>query len=261
MQNLTYKQHKQVGIITMNYDAKRNALSKNLCQEIIMQLSEIDKQKTRVVILTANANAKVWSAGHDIRDFKTNGEDPINYTSYFSQLLRAVTDYPLPIIAMINGSVWGGACELAISCDILIGTSKATFAITPAKLGFAYNLSGLQRYLNILSSNVIKELFFTAETISAERALQIGLLNHLVEEQELEDYCLAMAEQIAANALQSISIVKKQLNILQGVHRVSTETIETNDAERAEIHAGRDFEEGLDAFFAKRVPIFTESVK
>ena len=79
----------------------------------------------------------------------------------------------MPVIAMIEGSVWGGACELAITCDLVIATPDATFAFTPARLGVPYNTAGILNMMKSIGMPLLKEMLFTARPISAERALQL----------------------------------------------------------------------------------------
>jgi len=108
------------------------------------------------------------------------------------------------VIAMLEGTVWGGACELAMVCDILIGTEKTSFAITPARLGVPYNPTGMLHVINVIGLTTAREMFFTGQPVPAPRALQVGLLNHLVPVAELEDFTLEMARRIARNSPISI---------------------------------------------------------
>ena len=105
--------------------------------------------------------------------------------------------------------MWGGTCETAMACDIIVAAPHATFALTPAKLGVPYNVSGMLTFLNSASLRIIKEMAFTAKPISAERALQAGLINHLVAPEDLEPFTYAMAADIVANAPLSIAVMKE----------------------------------------------------
>ena len=119
---------------------------------------------------------------------------------------------------MIEGGVWGGACETAMACDIIVAAPNATFALTPAKLGVPYNVSGMLTFLNSASLRIIKEMAFTAKPIPAERALHAGLINHLVALEDLERFTYAMAADIVDNAPLSIAVMKEELRILAGAH-------------------------------------------
>ena len=119
--------------------------------------------QVRVVVLRAAAGAKVFSAGHDVRELPTNGRDPLTYDDPVRRVIRMIELFPAPVIAMVEGSVWGGACELVMSCDMIVASEDSTFAVTPAKLGMPYNISGVQNFLNTGGMPLCKEMLFTAQ--------------------------------------------------------------------------------------------------
>lgn len=256
MEFILTEQQDNIGIITLNNDRKRNALGRALISELIRALNEMIHQRLRVVIIRANPGAKVWSAGFDITDLPQPGRDPLSYFDPLEQAIRAIQRCPAPVIAMMEGSVWGGACELALVCDLLIGTPGATFAITPAKIGIPYNPSGILHVLNVLGMAVAKEMFFTAQPLSAERAESLGILNHLVPPEELEAFTLKLAGQIAANSPTSISVMKEQLRILGNALPLSPETFERIQGLRRLVYDSQDYLEGQKAFLEKRKPVF-----
>ncbi len=248
-----------VATITLNHDAKRNALSRALIEELDAALQEFKATKARVLILRANPTAKVWSAGHDLTELPKpgSGADPLSYLDPMERVIRAVEHFPAPVIAMLNGGVWGGAFELAIVCDLLIGTPRVSFAITPTKIGLPYNSTGLIHFINALGVNIVKEMFFTARPITAERALQLGILNFLVGEDELETFTYDMAHGIAANSPLSIACIKEQLRILGNAHALSPETFERIQSLRQAVIDSRDYLEGTRAILEKRRPVFS----
>jgi len=127
---------------------------------------------------------------------------------------------------MIEGSVWGGGCDLICICDIAVGSHSAAFAITPAKLGLPYNSTGILHFINVVGPRIAREMFFTAKPITAERALQVGLLNHLVPSEDLERFTYDMASQITENSPLAIAVIKEQLRLLGDSHPLSPETFE-----------------------------------
>ena len=175
----------KVGILTLNNTQKLNALSSKLVEDIVEALGNFQKEQIHIVILRAPEGAKVWSAGHDVKELPLKLRDPLSYYDSLEVLLRTVEEYPGPVIAMVHGSVWGGACDLIMTCDMVIADKTAKFAMTPAKLGVPYNSTGILHFMNRLPINIAKEMFFTAELMSSERALNVGIINHLVEEEEL----------------------------------------------------------------------------
>jgi methylmalonyl-CoA decarboxylase len=157
---------------------------------------------------------------------------------------------------MLEGSVWGGACELAFVCDILIGTENTSFAITPARLGIPYNLTGILHVLNKIGMSLAREMLCTAQPVNAERAARLGVLNHLVPVVELEDFTYAMATRIAQNSPISISVMKEQLQILGNALPLSPEAFERIQALRRLVYDSQDYLEGQQAFLEKRPPVF-----
>lgn len=246
----------KIGTITFNNDKKRNCLSQALLEKLIAALREFKHQKARVLILRANKGARVWSSGLDIRELPRPGRDPLSYNDPLEQVMRSIQRFPAPVMAMIEGSVWGGACDLAFICDILIGTPNTSFAMTPAKVGIPYNPSGVLHFINIVGLHIAKEMFFTAQPIDAARALQLGILNHLVPAEELEDFTGQMARQIAGNSPLSISVIKEQLRLLASSYPLSPETFERIQGLRRQVYDSKDYLEGKSAFLEKRPPAF-----
>ena len=245
-----------VGIITLDNARKRNALSRAMVEELIAALQAFGEQRLRVVILRAAAGSDVWSAGHDVSELPEGGRDPLGWDDPLRHLVREIENFPAPVIAMVEGSVWGGACETVFACDLIIASPGASFAITPARLGVPYNIGGMLTFLNASSMRIAKEMAFTARPLSAERAERLGMVNHVVPSEELEAFCMAMAKDIAANAPLSISVMKEQLRILAGAHMMSPQGFERIQGLRRLVYDSADYREGLAAFKEKRTPKF-----
>jgi methylmalonyl-CoA decarboxylase len=208
------------------------------------------------VVIRAAAGVKVWSSGFDINELPVSGRDPLSYNDPLEQALRAIQLFPAPVIAMIEGSVWGGACDLSFICDIAIGCPTSAFAITPAKIGVPYNSTGILHFINVVGPRMTREMFFTARPIDAERALHVGILNHLVPTEELEAFSYAMAAQIAENSPLAIAVIKEQLRLLGNSHPLSPETFERIQGLRRRAYDSADYVEGKNAFYEKRKPVF-----
>lgn len=247
-----------IGIITLTHDAKRNALCQALIDQLIADLAGFEQRRVRAVVLRARAGAKVWSAGHDVSELPRSGRDPLAYNDPLEQGVRAVRKFPAPVLAMIDASVWGGAVELASSCDLLIGTRNATFALTPARLGVPYNPAGILRIMSSIGASlVVRELFFTARPLSAERALSLGVLNHLVEPEALEPFTLELAGEIAQNSPLSIQVIKEQIRLLSDATSLSPGTFERIQGLRRRVYDSQDYREGITAFLEKRKPTWS----
>lgn len=247
----------QIGTIILDNPEKRNALSHTLIESVIAALEAFEAADVRVVILRAQPGVKVWSSGHDVYELPAGGRDPLGWDDPLRELVRAIEECPAPVIAVIEGGVWGGACEVVFACDLIIAAPSATFAVTPAKLGVPYNVSGMLTFMNACPMRIVKEMVFTAKPISAQRAESLGIINHMVPSKDLESFARAIAETIAQNAPLSISVMKEQLRMLAGAHPMSPRRFERVQGLRRFVWESEDYEEGLRAFKQKRKPRFS----
>jgi methylmalonyl-CoA decarboxylase len=244
-----------IGTIILNRPEKRNALSHALIEEALAALAEFQNSRVRVVVLTATVAGGVWSAGHDITELP-RGEDPLAYSDPLEQLLRNVRRFSAPVIAMINGSVWGGATDLVMNCDIVVGDENCSFAITPTNLGLPYNTTGLLQFMRRLPLNFVKEMFFTAAPMSAVSAAQWGILNHLLPAEELRAFTYKLAETVASKAPLAVSAAKEQLRALVEADPITPEVFERIQYLRRQVYSSADYLEGIRAFHEKRKPAF-----
>jgi methylmalonyl-CoA decarboxylase len=245
-----------IGTITLNRDDRRNALCEAMVLAFAAALKSFTSAGVRCVVLRAKPGSKVWSAGHDIDELPAAGLDPLVWRDPLRKLVREIETFPAPIIAMVEGSVWGGACETVFACDLTIAATEATFAATPAKLNVPYNVGGLLTFLNAANLRIAKEMLFTAAPVPAERLCRLGVINHVVPIGELESATYALARQIAANAPLAISVMKEQLRILAGAHTMSPEDFERIQGLRRVVYNSQDYVEGIRAFKEKRKPVY-----
>ena len=248
--------HGQVGVISLDDERTRNALSAQMSGGIIAALENLRAGGVRVIVLRAAAGLRVWSAGHDIDELPRGGRDPLGYNDPLEQLIRAIRTFPAPVIAMVHGSVWGGAFDLVLSCDLVVADETATFAITPANLGLPYNTAGLLHFLGRLPINLIKEMFFTAASLDALRARRWLVVNHVVESADLEEFTFDLAATIASKSPMAIAVIKEQLRVLTDYQPIAAQVYERVQGLRREAYDSHDYLEGLKAFEEKRPPVF-----
>jgi methylmalonyl-CoA decarboxylase len=246
-----------IGTITLDNSKKLNALSHDLVDGIINALKRLEEAQARVAILRAQPGARVWSAGHDIGELPEGGRDPLGWDDPLRHLVRTIETCRLPVIALVEGGVWGGAVETVLACDIIIASPDATFAVTPARLGVPYNVSGMMTFMSAASLRIVKELAFTAAPISAERAERIGMINHVIDHAEIEAFTQSMAATIAGNAPLSIAVMKEQLRVLAGAKAITPRGFEKVQGLRRIVYDSHDYHEGICAFKEKRQPVFT----
>ena len=145
---------------------------------------------------------------------------------------------------------------MAATCDILVGTPSATFAITPAKLGIAYNIAGLSHFIDVIPVHVFKEMLFTANPITAEEAYRLGFLNRLVDPGKLEETTMEIARTIASRAPLYIKLLRKEMQKLTSGPSLKADEFEEIQGMRKTVYKSNDFKEGVKAFFEKRTPEF-----
>jgi methylmalonyl-CoA decarboxylase len=246
----------QVGIITLADRKKRNAIGAEMASQVMAALESLRARQVRAIVLRAAPGMRVWSAGHDIGQLPPGQRDPLGYNDPLEELIRAVRTFPAPVVAMVHGTVWGGALDLVLSCDLAVADETASFAITPANLGLPYNITGLLHFQGRLPINVIKEMFFTAAPIDARKAKEWLLVNHLVPWDRLESFTVELAATMATKSPLAIAVIKEQLRVLSDYQPIAAQVYERVQGLRREAYDSSDYLEGLEAFAQKRQPIF-----
>ena len=233
---------------------RRNALNDDLLLELITALTEAARV-SRVAILGAQTASGVWCAGFDITSLPTDGSMPDPATSPFDRALSTVRELPVPVIAVVDGGAWGGGCNLALACDLVVATTEASFAITPAKLGVAYDSAGVADFLAAVPATVAREMFFTAEPISSARLERLGAITRLCDSPEsARDAARELAVTIASRAPLSLRSIKAEIAAQTGSSDVDTRALH---ALREQAWASADFREGRAAFAERRPAEFT----
>jgi methylmalonyl-CoA decarboxylase len=245
-----------IATITMIDDKRRNALSRALTGELAAALAAMRERQARVVILRARPGTKVWSAGYDVGELDDVTRDALGSSDGIRALVRGIEGFPAPVLALLEGGVYGAACEVAMVCDILIAAPEVSFAITPAKLGLMYNVSGLLALLNRMPLGVVKEMAFAAQPIAAEKAEGLGIVNHVVPAGEIEAFTGDLARRIAALAPLSIAAMKEEIALLSDFIAFSPKMVERMQQLRRTVFGSADYDEGLAAFRERRSPSF-----
>jgi methylmalonyl-CoA decarboxylase len=246
----------KVGTIALDNMAKRNALGETTVREMLEALAQFESEGARAVVVRTAEPGHVWSAGHDIDELPIRGIDPLPFADPLEELLRAVRSFPGAVIAMIHGTVWGGACDLVLNCDMVVGDDTAAFAVTPARLGLPYSASGVQYFLARLPLNVVNELLMTADLIPAERALGVGIMNRLVSEDMLETATYELAQRVRSRSGDAIRAYKLQATAMVRAVALSAQDSQWINQLRHEVYSGPDYAEGIAAFKEKRPPKF-----
>lgn len=252
-ENFDLRRKDGIAVLTFTRVEKHNSLTSSFWGELqeALQIAENDEQ-TRVVVITG-AGDRAFSAGGDIAGFaalETIAEKEqfqIDAMAGFA----AVESSPLPVIAAVNGFALGGGCELAIACDIVIASDNARFGMPEARIGLVPGY-GVTRSAASIGLHWSKWLVFTGEVIEASTAERIGLVQRVVPQDQLLDYALEVAQNIASQAPLAIRAGKSLINASAS----RTET-EVSVATLTGLHDTDDTREGVRAFTEKRAPRFT----
>jgi enoyl-CoA hydratase len=254
LKNIIFQKDGNIALVKINRPKAMNALNSEILKELNNLLDEIAlDEEIYVVMLTGEGKAFV--AGADISEMKDfNTLEGRNFGVLGNKVFRKIESMDKPVIAAINGFALGGGCELSMACDIRIASSKAKFGQPEAGLGITPGFGGTQRLARLVGMGMAKQLIFTGEIIRADEALRIGLVNKVVEPEQLMDETLNLAKKIAANAPIAVRMCKAAIN------RGMQADIDTGLMYESEAFglcfSTEDQKEGMSAFIAKRDKCF-----
>ena len=207
-----YEVRGNTAIITINRPEALNALNLDVLAEIEQSVAKAEKDKDVYVVIITGAG-RAFVAGADIAQMKDLTPDEARaFGEYGNKVFLSVESLSKPVIAAVNGFALGGGCELCMACDIRIAGEKAKFGQPEVGLGITPGFGGTQRLPRIVGLSKAKELIFTAQTINAAEALQIGLVSKVVPGEELMDAALELAGKIAGNAQVAVRQSKAAIN-------------------------------------------------
>jgi enoyl-CoA hydratase/carnithine racemase len=176
----------------------------------------------------------------------------------FEAALAALDAFRFPVVAALNGHAIGGGLELALACDLRIAAAGAKLGMPPARLGLIYSHTGLRRFVDAIGAPRTRELFFTARNVTAEVALEWGLVNRVVADDEVAGAAVEWAAGIAANAPLSLEGNKGAIRALLAAEGALDPEVERElVALREACFRSEDFREGVRAFAEKRPPEWT----
>jgi enoyl-CoA hydratase/carnithine racemase len=239
--------------IKISNPAKRGALDHEILDGLAEQMRTLD---ARCIIITGDG--PVFSAGYDLGnlegdEFAKDAESLVAHP--FTDAIDAVERYRYPVVAAINGHAIGGGLELALACDIRIAARDVEMGMPPAKIGLIYSHTGLRKFIDTCGVANTNELFFLGRNVDADRALQMGLVNQVVERGGLADKTLAIAREIGSNAPLSLAGNKTIIRALREHGGKLPRQLESQLVElRESCFRTEDFREGVRAFGEKRDP-------
>jgi len=244
-----------IATLTFNRPEVLNALNTLVVGEALEAVQELGRDPdTWVLVLTGAGRAFV--AGADIAEMcDKTPEQARTYSELGHSLMNAIQFMDKPVIAAVNGFALGGGVEVALSCDIRIASDQARFGLPETILGIIPGWGATQRAARLIGTAATKELIFTGDHISAQRALEIGLINRMVPHDELMDTVTDMARRISRQGRTALARAKQVIN--QGVERPLREGCAMEIDAFVSCFGTEDRREGMQAFLEKRKPSFT----
>lgn len=251
LENIILEHEKGIATIYINRPEKLNALNKATIQKLHETLKLVDENpEVRVIILTGSGE-KAFVAGADISEFANFSADEGAQLAAKGQelLFDFIENLKTPVIAAINGFALGGGLELAMACHFRVASDNAKMGLPEVSLGLIPGYGGTQRLPRLVGKGRAMEMIITAGMITAEDAYRAGLVNHVVPQTELFDFCNGIAQKIMKNSPFAISKAIKAINanFKDGVNGFKTEIEAFGHCFGTE-----DFKEGTTAFLQKR---------
>lgn len=253
--DLIVKTEDKLQIVTLNRPEVLNALRKNTFIEFEAVLDEFaDDPQQRILIITGVGD-RAFSAGGDINELvHMTKAKALAFARLTHRVLKKMERVQKPILAAVNGFALGAGCDLAIACDLCVASERAVFGEPPPGIGIVTPFGGTQRLAKLIGPKRAKYLFFTGETLDANTALQLGLVNKIVQHDNLLEETKNLALKIFTRAPIAVGYSKILVNSSLSL------PLEEGDNLEAELYARcfdtDDEKEGLRAFLEKRKPVF-----
>ena len=240
--------------VTVNLPQKHNILTRETFTEISSILRSVGEDGNSRVVILRGAGEKAFSAGYDIKRLTqtedVDNEDPLE------EVILAIENCSIPVIAMIYGYCIGAGCGLASACDLRLAADNARLGITAARLGTIYPPGATLRLINLVGIAAAKEMLYTGRMYDAVKAKEIGLVNQVVMRNNLAKTTYDLAREIADNSPLSVRGCKKIISRLSDYHSLNNEEREEFLSLQKQTGESHDLKEGSRAFSEKRKPVF-----
>lgn len=261
-ETVKYEINESVATVTMNRPEALNALSLQLTKDLRSAFEQAVADKARAVILTGEGRA--FCSGGDLREMQMMWQKEGRIEAFLDEPLKAlhtviqlIRETPIPFLAAVQGVCAGAGTNFALACDLIFAAENATFNEAFVRIGLSPDCGGSFFLPRAVGEKLAAELFMTGDTLSAERALQIGMINRVTTGENLMDEAMQMAKKLSLAPTAAIGRIKQMLNQTFSNDLSAQLNLEAD----LQIESGKsnDFKEGVQAFFEKRHPNFTGS--
>jgi enoyl-CoA hydratase/carnithine racemase len=245
-----------VARISIDNAARRNAFSRAMWRQVPSLVSQALARNSVRALALQSAVPGCFAAGADISEFEAtynSDEEAMRANDEILAAVQAFAECPLPTLALIDGPCIGGGVALVLSCDVRLASERATFAVTPARLGLSYHPDDVLRLYRACGRARASELLFSGQPWDARRAVEAGLANRVLPTDDFTEAAAALLGAICANSLDATRALKRSLAAAEsGAPAARTQA----EREFNALFAQADFKEGREAFLAKRRAVF-----
>jgi len=250
-ENILVSLNEKIATVTINRPKKLNALNKVTIEELHKAFKSLDEDNSIKVILLTGSGEKAFVAGADISEFAHFSQEEGEKLAGKGQelLFDFIENLSKPVIALVNGFALGGGLELAMSCHFRIASDNARMGLPETSLGVIPGYGGTQRLPQLIGKGKAMELIMTASMISADEALQYGLVNYVVGIEEL----IPLGEKLASKILRNSPVaIGKAIQSVNAGYKDGVDGFATEIRQFGSCFATEDFKEGTTAFLEKR---------
>ena len=249
--NIVVKIEDGIAIITFNRPKALNALNITLLDELHYALDRVQNNEDIRVLVLTGAGDKSFVAGADITELATfNALQGKKFSQFGHRIIGKLQQMPIPVIAAVNGFALGGGSEMALACDFIYASDNAMFGLPEITLGLIPGFGGTQRLPRLVGPNRAKEMIFTGEMITADKAEKIGLVNKICTQEDLMTEVLETAKKISLKGKASLRAAKQAINT--GLDTDLATGCKYEIDAFALCLASKDAREGTTAFLEKR---------
>lgn len=256
MEKIIVETKQGIAFVTINRPEQLNCFDFETLTKLEQIIEEVKLNKDIRVVIITGSGEKSFSVGADLKERRTLNEGEVRRNVYkIRDVFSKIEELPQPTIAAINGYAFGGGLELALVCDFRYAARNAKMGLTEVSLAIIPGAGGTQRLSRLIGTSKAKELILTARKIDAESAYELGLVNKVLEQEELMGGAISLAEEIKKNGPLAVAQAKFAVNYGSNVDLKTGLAIESKAYEV--IIPTKDRIEALDAFKEKRQPKFT----
>lgn len=244
-----------IATVTLNNPAKRNALTKAAWVRLAEIMGDLSAEEALCCVIIRGAGNEAFAAGADISEFPSERANAVQAKSYgeaVSDAIHAILECRHPTVAMIQGACTGGGLEIACACDLRISAESGRFGVPINRIGHALAYPEMKVVQSVVGRALVLEILLEGRILGAEEAQRRGLVNRVVPDDRIESEVYAAAERIAAGAPLAARANKKFARRLTDPAPLSQEEIDESYA----LCDSEDYKEGVQAFLAKRQPVF-----